>query len=194
MDIVIAGHRLDSGDAFQTYARAELTRLKDKYFARAVSAHATLSPGPRGAAFACELVMHVSAGVILKASGRAARANQAFDAALERIDKQLRRYVRRLHDHVGAPPPPDAGADDAPADYRVFETPADDADEPPAAPLIVAEAKVDVPAASVADAVMMLDLRNTTALLFRNTATGAFNMVYRREDGNIGWVEPGRGA
>lgn len=193
MDIAIAGHQLDAGEAFQGYAAAELEQVKDKYFSRAVGANVTLSPGPHKAGFVAEIVMHVRTGVILKASGKGAMARPAFDVALAKIDKQLRRYVRRLRDHAPsatpAPPPLAAaytvfqGADDA-----VVE--ADDASESGDAPLIVAEARVDVPDATVADAVMMLDLRNTTALLFKNTRTGAFNMVYRREDGNIGWVEP----
>lgn len=185
MDIAISGHRLDAGTAFRDYATAGLNQLKDKYFARAISANATLAPGPRNAGFGCELIMHVRAGVILKASGRAARAQGAFDAAAEKIDKQLRRYVRRLHDHPAhAPEPVDAA-------YTVFEAAPEFEEEAGGdAPLVVAESAVDVPTASVADAVMMLDLRNTTALMFRNSATAAFNMVYRREDGNIGWVEP----
>ena len=75
------------------------------------------------------------------------------------------------------------------AEYRVFEGVAEEADAPDA-PLTIAETRVDIPEASVSDAVMMLDLRNTTALLFKNSRTGDLNMVYRREDGNIGWVEP----
>jgi hypothetical protein len=122
-------------------------------------------------------------------------AHVAFDSAAERIEKQLRRYMRRLKDKSGgqtldslplAEPPADN------AEYRVLAAPAPDEEEVllDDAPLTIAENRVDIPDASVADAVMMLDLRNTTALMFRNSRTGALNMVYRREDGNIGWVEP----
>jgi len=99
--------------------------------------------------------------------------------------------MRRLNDKGGAPT-----LDQLPlaepldnADYRVFEAAAED-DLAPDTPLTIAETKVDIPDASVSDAVMMMDLRNTTALLFKNSRSGALNMVYRREDGNIGWVEP----
>ena len=76
------------------------------------------------------------------------------------------------------------------AAYTVFAAPADEDEPIPPAPPIVAETRVDIPDASVSDAVMMLDLRNTTALMFRNSKSGEFNMVYRRDDGTIGWVEP----
>ena len=100
--------------------------------------------------------------------------------------------MRRLKDHNG----PAVSADDAVsqavldnARYTVFE--AEETDEEASDhPVVVAETRVDVPDASVSDAVMMLDLRNTNALLFKNAGTGAFNMVYRRGDGTIGWVEP----
>jgi hypothetical protein len=76
------------------------------------------------------------------------------------------------------------------ADYRVFSSPAENDDEEAEFPAVVAETRVDIPEASVSDAVMLMDLRNTPALMFKNSGTGEFNMVYRREDGNIGWVEP----
>jgi hypothetical protein len=131
-------------------------------------------------------------GVILKGHAMAMEAHPAFDAAAEKIERQLRRYVHRLKDHSGpAVPNSDAlaGPISSNARYTVFE--ADEAEEEATDnPVIVAETRVDVPDASVSDAVMMLDLRNTNALMFRNAGTGAFNMVYRRGDGTIGWVEP----
>src|SRR5205085_2046051 len=101
--------------------------------------------------------------------------------------KQLRRYTKRLREHSGAA---NDAAYEENAGYTVFSgAPAVEDQEPPA-PTIVAETRVDIPESSVSDAVMLMDLRNTGALMFRNSATGAFNMIYRREDGNIGWVEP----
>ena len=110
----------------------------------------------------------------------------AFNGAADRIEKQLRRYFKRLREHkVGD----EAQAFVENAGYTIFSAP-QDSEEASAFPAIVAETRVDIPESSVSDAVMLLDLRNTTALLFKNKATGAFNMIYRREDGNIGWVEP----
>jgi hypothetical protein len=136
------------------------------------------------------MVAFVPQGVVLMSSDRGSDAHAAFDAASEKIEKQLRRYTRRLKDRQ-APAPEEAREVPAPnADYRVFQ-PADGADEEiEDNPLIIAETKVDIPDATVSDAVMMLDLRNTNALMFRNSGTGSFNMVYRRDDGTIGWVEP----
>ncbi len=134
-------------------------------------------------------------GLVLKASNRGIEAHGAFDGAADRIEKQLRRYMRRLKDrHNGqAIAASESGAYDGldDAGYTLFQEPGEE-EEAAEAPLIIAETRVDVPEATVSDAVMMLDLRNTNALLFRNSGTGAFNMVYRRGDGTIGWVEPNR--
>jgi hypothetical protein len=125
-------------------------------------------------------------GVVLKATHSAREAEMAFNGAADRIEKQLRRYTRRLKDHK---------VDDEAhefvenAAYTIF-SPADAGGEEAAAPAIVAETRVDIPESSVSDAVMLMDLRNTNALMFKNSGTGEFNMIYRREDGNIGWVEP----
>lgn len=194
MDIRISGHQVDTGAAFGEHVRERLGAMVAKYFPRALSAHVTLGPAPYGH-FSCDIVMHVMADLILKGSARAADAHVAFDAAAERIDKQLRRYMRRLKDRhspaaartapeVAELPPLDN------AEYKIFAAPVEDAEPEGDAPLIIAETRVDIPTASVGDAVMMLDLRNTTALMFVNSATGDHNMVYRREDGTIGWVEP----
>jgi Sigma 54 modulation/S30EA ribosomal protein C terminus len=137
------------------------------------------------------------ADLILKGSARAADAHIAFDAAAERIDKQLRRYMRRLKDrHSPAAARSTPALAELPpldnAEYKIFAAAPDDLDAEGDAPLIIAETRVDIPTASVGDAVMMLDLRNTNALMFVNSVTGDHNMVYRREDGTIGWVEPRR--
>jgi len=187
MDIRVSGHQVDAGAAFRTHVTTRLTAIADKYFSRAISAHVTLSPAPHGG-FGCDVVMHVMADLILKATGSAGEAHPAFDGAADRIDKQLRRYMRRLKDRHG----PGQRTVEAPVDldnatYIVFAEPAD---EPPDYPPVIAETRVDIPDATVSDAVMMLDLRNTNALLFRNLKSGVHNMVYRREDGSIGWVEP----
>jgi ribosomal subunit interface protein len=165
--------------------------LAEKYFSRSISAHVTFGSGPHGF-FTCDIVAHVMQGVILKGSGQGTEAHPAFDQAADRIETQLRRYMRRLKDR--SPAQALAGEIEADAGYTVFqgapETEELDGEHPP----VIAETRVDVPEASVSDAVMMLDLRNTNALLFKNSGTGAFNMVYRRGDGTIGWVEPQRAA
>lgn len=196
MDIRVSGHQVDTGEALREHVRSRMGAIADKYFARAISAQVTFGKGPHDHAFVCDIVAHVMQGVILKGSGRSPEAHPAFDQAAERVEKQLRRYMRRLKNRqsqAGDQRRPPA-LDEVPADagYTIFDAGADEIeafDHPP----VIAETRVDIPDSSVSDAVMLLDLRNTTALLFRNSASGALNMVYRRGDGTIGWVEPKRG-
>jgi ribosomal subunit interface protein len=204
MDIRVSGHQVDTGEALQTHVTNRLQGIADKYFSRAIGSNVTFGLGAHGG-FRCDIVCHVMAGLILKGSGEAQDAHLAFDQAADRIDKQLRRYMRRLKDRheqsVAAEVQRtttdggiDAGNGIDNASYVVFQGGGDeDEGEVTAeAPAIIAEMRVDIPRASVSDAVMMLDLRNTNALLFVNSGTQAFNMVYRRNDGTIGWVEPPR--
>ncbi len=188
MEIRVSGHQVDTGAALRAHVEERLGGIAGKYFARAISAHVTLGKGPHDNGFRCDIVAHVMQGLILKGSGTAMEAHPAFDGAAEKIERQLRRYMRRLKDHKGAGSSNGVAIE---AGYTVFEAD-EDAVEASDHPAIVAETRIDVPDASVSDAVMMLDLRNTNALLFKNIATGAFNMVYRRGDGTIGWVEPQR--
>ena len=189
MDIRVSGHQVDAGAAFREHVQTRLRSIADKYFSRAIGAHVTLSPAPHGG-FAVDIVMHVMSDLILKGHGQAQEAHPAFDAAADRIDKQLRRYMRRLKDRHG---PGNARAVDSATDldnaaYTIFAAAPEE--EVHDNPLIIAETRVDIPDTTVSDAVMMLNLRNTIALLFKNSKSGIHNMVYRREDGSIGWVEP----
>ena len=192
MDIRVSGHQVDTGDALKLHVTQRLQAMADKYFSRAHSAHVTFGKGPHDNGFVCDIVAHVMQGVVLKGSGSAMDAHPSFEGAADKIERQLRRYKHRLKDHQGK------GLDGVPvreadAGYTVFDA-AETAEEITGEyPLIIAETKVDVPEASVSDAVMMLDLRNTNGLLFKNVVSGAYNMVYRRGDGTIGWVEPQRG-
>ncbi len=186
MDVRVAGHQVDTGESLREHAQGRVAEIIEKYFARSVGANITFGRGPNND-FTCDIVAPVVQGVVLKASYSAREPLMAFNGAADRIEKQLRRYTNRLKDHkVGD----EAGAYVENAGYTIFSTPAGDNDEDASFPAIVAETRVDIPESSVSDAVMLMDLRNTTALMFKNSGTGEFNMVYRREDGNIGWVEP----
>ena len=191
MEIRVSGHQIETGEALQAHVSDRMNAIADKYFSRAIGAHATFGKGPHDS-FQCDIVAHVMQGLVLKGHGQAQDAHVAFEGAAERIEKQLRRYMRRLKDRNSA-----AGATLAAsldeiednASYTVFDTGTEEEDAGDA-PAIIAETRVDIPTSSVSDAVMMLDLRNTNALLFKNAGTGRHNMVYRRGDGSIGWVEP----
>ena len=185
MDIRVAGHQVATGESLQAHVTERLTAMADRYFSRAVAAHVTFGRAPHDG-FTCDIVAPVTQGIVLKSSNRAPDARIAFEGAADKIERQLKRYRGRLRERRGEGEAP-VGDDAA---YTVFA--AADSEEAPIspAPAIVAETRVDIPLASVSDAVMMLDLRNTNALMFRHSGTGAFNMVYRRDDGTIGWVEP----
>ncbi len=191
MDIRVSGQQIDVGASLTTHIETTLGAMVQKYGVRATGANVTLKPGPHDAGFVCDILMQLTQGLVLKASDRAMHTAQlGFDGAAEKIDKQMRRYKRRLEDHHRLNGVKDIAFD---AEYRVLraaDEEVEDTGESADNPLIVAETRVDIPDASVSDAVMMLDLRHTGALMFRNSRTGAYNMVYRREDGHIGWVEP----
>lgn len=186
MDIRVSGHQVETGTALQEHASERLGGVVEKYFERALSSHVTISKAPAGA-FRCDIVMHVTHGTILKSQGEAHDAHLALDNAAAKIEKQLRRYKRRLkdrHDRIVQ------ARDEEDAAYTIFAADHSEDEVTVDAPPIIAETRVDIPTASVADAVMMLDLRDTVALFFKNAGTGRHNMVYRRSDGSIGWVEP----
>lgn len=188
MDIRVSGHQVETGAALQEHASDRLNGIVEKYFNRALSSNVTLGKGPHDS-FTVDIVTHVMQGLILKGHAEAQDAHQALDKAAEKIDKQLRRYKRRLkdrHDQV------EHALREEDAAYTVFAGYEDDHEEEIVAdaPAIVAETRTNIPETSVSDAVMMLDLRDTPALFFKNAGTGRHNMVYRRADGTIGWVEP----
>lgn len=190
MEIRVSGHQIETGEALQTHVADRMNAIADKYFSRTISAQATFGRGPHDSV-TCDIIAHVMQGVVLKGHHRAQDAHIAFEGAADKIEKQLRRYTRRLKDRSGAMSTAALGELMLDAGYTVFEG-GEEETEAGDAPAVIAETRVDIPTASVSDAVMMLDLRNTTALLFVNTATSAHNMVYRRADGTIGWVEPRR--
>ena len=194
MDIRVSGHQVDTGEALRTHVSERINAMTDKYFSKAIAANVTFGRGPYDD-FTCDIVSPVSQGVVLKASNRANDAHVAFEGAADKIEKQLRRYVKRLRERRSQSAPDhiaEASADvPTNAGYTIFAAPRAEEEPISDSPPIIAETRVDIPEASVGDAAMMLDLRNTNALMFKNAKTGDFNMIYRRDDGTIGWVEPG---
>lgn len=186
MDVRVAGHQVDTGESLREHAQQRVAEVAEKYFSRSVGANVTFGRGPNND-YTCDIVAPVVQGVVLKSSYSAREPDIAFNGALDRIEKQLRRYASRLKEHRGDT---DAQPYVENAGYTIF-SPGDGAQQEKASfPAVVAETRVDIPESSVSDAVMLMDLRNTNALMFKNSGTGELNMIYRREDGNIGWVEP----
>ena len=189
MDIRVSGHQIDTGEALQTTGGRPAPRHRREIFLPRHFRPGDLRQGALRPQLHLRHRRPCSAGRGAEGLGRRrARADAAFEQAADRIEKQLRRYKRRLKDRHAQAAHAEAALD---AGYTVFAPPPEE-EEPVDHPPVVAETKVDIPVASVSDAVMLLDLRNTNALMFRNSGTGAFNMVYRRGDGTIGWVEPQR--
>ena len=187
MDIRVSGHQMDTGSALQEHASERLETIIEKHFSRALSSTVTFGKAP-ASAFACDIVLHVNHGLFLKSHGQAHDAHVAFDQAADKVEKQLRRYKRRLKDrHEQAA----YAQKEEDAAYTIFAPEETEVEElPETAPPVIAETRIDIPEVSVSDAVMLLDLRHTNALFFKNAGTGRHNMVYRRDDGSIGWVEP----
>ncbi|HVI05263.1 MAG TPA: ribosome-associated translation inhibitor RaiA [Sphingomicrobium sp.] len=186
MDVRVAGHQVDTGESLREHAQQRVAEITEKYFSRSVGANVTFGRGPNND-YTCDIIAPVVQGVVLKASHSGREPELAFNGAADRIERQLRRYTNRLKEHK---------VDEAAqayvenAAYTIFSGVNPETVGGAEFPAIVAETRVDIPESSVSDAVMLMDLRNTPALMFKNSATGAFNMIYRREDGNIGWVEP----
>jgi ribosomal subunit interface protein len=200
MQITVTGKQFDVSDAFREHSRLGLTAAAEKYFANAMEGTVVL--GREGADIRADLAVHVGRGIQVQGHGSAGDAHSAFDAALERITKRLRRHKRRLRDHHRGDAP---DYETSPAQqYVIADLPESDEGEdevtlPDSAadaaghPLIVAEMATEVVNLTVSEAVMRLDIGDLPALLFRNRAHGGLNMIYRRADGNIGWVDPQNG-
>jgi ribosomal subunit interface protein len=196
MRIQIAGRQMDVGEALRTRIEGELSSGVGKYFNRATDAVVTVGKnGGNGVEVDC--TVHLSSGISLQAQGHAGDAHSAFSDAMEKLEKRVRRYKRRLKNHHADNKSP-LPAEGATAYVLAPLNDEEEADETAsvnghdASPLVIAENAVSVRTMTVSMAVMQLDLSESPALMFRNAANGGLNLVYRRADGNIGWVDPER--
>ncbi|WP_425074370.1 ribosome hibernation-promoting factor, HPF/YfiA family [Sagittula sp. S175] len=184
----ITGKQIDIGDALQTHVKTELGSALDKYSQRPTDATVIFSKSAHE--YVCETVVHLSSGLNAAAKGHATEIYAAFDACVEKMDKQLRRYKRRLKDHHKDRTEP---VEMIEAAYNILARhgDGDDVAEPESLqPIIVAEMETKIPSLSVGEAVMQMELAGAPVLVFRNEKKDGVNVVYRREDGNIGWIDP----
>ena len=195
MSFRISGRNMNLGEALTERIEARVQAMVDKYFDGGHSGHATVEK--QGSTFTADCMIHLDTGAVLQASDRAGDATAAFEGAADRIEKRLRRYKRRLRDHHGRGRAKGYDADayaDVAANLTVMAPPPDDETDAEVAedwaPLVVAESATSVRTQTVATAVLQLDLMDEPVLVFRNAATGGVNVVYRRADGNVGWVDP----
>ncbi|MBI2717935.1 MAG: ribosome-associated translation inhibitor RaiA [Rhizobiales bacterium] len=185
MQIKITGKNLDIGDALRDHVGDRLRQLQQKYFEGTVHAHVTVEKQRAG--FHCDCTLHLATGLVLQAHGHAAEAHPAFDGTAQHLERQLKRYKQRLKDHHKSRREPVRR--EAAQAYVISA--ADERAEEPADlnPVVIAETATSVPELTVGEAVMQLDISSVPFVLFRNSGHGALNVVYRRHDGNIGWVD-----
>lgn len=198
MRIQVAGRQMDVGEALRTRIENELANGVGKYFNRATDAVVTVAKNSGGVGIAVDCLVHLPSGISLQAEGHGGDAHSAFGDALEKLEKRVRRYKRRLRNHhvdnKSPLPAEDASAYVlAPLEEEAEDDGADAQAHGEAAPLVIAEGTKPVRTMTVSMAVMQLDLTESPALMFRNAANGELNVVYRRGDGNVGWIDPGRG-
>lgn len=183
MSLRISGKHMEIGDAFRARIEDRIGEVVDKYFDGGFSGRITVEKS--GSRYSADCMIHLDTGMSLQAAGEAQEPTLAFDAAAERVEKRLRRYKRRLKSH------PVGGAQTDIA-YTVMAPVADGEDEVPEdyAPAVVAESTVALRTMSVASAVIELDMKDSPVFVFRNAGSDQVNVVYRRSDGNIGWIDP----
>ena len=183
----ISGRQIDIGEALQTHVKAELGETVEKYAQRPTEAIVIFSRNAHE--LVCEATIHLSTGLNAQAKGHATEIYAAFESCREKMDKQLRRYKRRLREHHRdrvSPVEFDGGSSYILAANEEHG----DAEPESLQPMIIAEMETKVPTVSVGEAVMQLELAQQRMLVFRNSKHGGVNVVYRRDDGNIGWIDP----
>ena len=191
MPFRVSGKKIDIGEAIRTRVNRRIADATAKYFDGGYSGHVTISK--EGFGFRTECLIHLDSGIVLEAEALAADAYASADQAAERIEKRLRRYKRRLRDRQAARTEEHAGdGGDIEAPSYVIAAPEQDTDEEIAefAPVIIAETTTSLKRLSVSEAVMQLDLTGTAVVVFRHAGHGRVNLVYRRADGHIGWIDP----
>lgn len=189
MQIQVHGKHIDVGEALTEHVNTRLTEAVGKYAERPVEASVTFSRD--GHEFCCDTSVHLSTGMDAQAKGRATEIYGCFEAAVDRLEKQLRRYKRRLKDHHQKRQSPiEAFGASSYILGRGSEETEEDNEPDTLQPVIVAEMETKVQSLSVGEAVMQMELAGAPLLVFRNDAHGGVNVVYQREDGNIGWVDP----
>ena len=183
----ISGKQIDIGASLQTHVQNELGGVVQKYAERPTDAQVIFSRS--GHEYVCESTVHLSTGLTAQAKAHATEIYAAFEACSEKMEKQLRRYKRRLKDHhrERAEPVELSGASSY---ILASEEQSQDAEPESLQPIIVAEMQTQIPSLSVGEAVMQMELAGAPVLIFRNEGKDGLNVVYRRDDGNIGWIDP----
>jgi ribosomal subunit interface protein len=191
MHVTVKGKQIEVGDALRDHVESALTASVSKYFSNPLESQIVFTREAH--LFRADVSVHVGRSILVQGQGLAADAYAAGDAAIEHVAKRLRRHKRRLRDHHKER---DSKVEALTAQAYVLAAEADDDDAAPGdgstddRPVVVAEMTTEILTLSVGEAVMRLDLGDQPALMFRHAGHGGLNLVYRRPDGNIGWIDP----
>ena len=183
----ISGKHIDIGEALQTHVKAELGEVVEKYAQRPTEAVVVFSKSAHE--YVCEATIHLSTGLSAQAKGHASDIYAAFESCREKMDKQLRRYKRRIRNHHQNRPAPVEYGGASSYILAPTEEP-EEGDSGELVPIVIAEMETKIASITVGEAVMQMELAGAGMLVFRNDAHGGVNVVYRRDDGNIGWIDP----
>lgn len=189
MGLRISGKNINIGEALRTHVSDRLKSVTEKYFDGSVSGHVTIEP--EGSGYRADCTLHLASGVTIQADGRAQEVYASFDQTAARIESRMRRYKRKLKDRSAAQR---ESINSEPMRYTVLSALDETEDAPSESefkPAIVAELEKTLKQLSVSAAVLELDLSGLPVLAFRHATTGRVNVIYRRTDGNIGWIDPG---
>jgi ribosomal subunit interface protein len=201
MHITVAGKQVDTGEALRTHVREQLDSIAKKYFDHALEANVTFRRDAKGHAFVCDINLKAGRDLFMRGEGEGPDAHRAFEEAAEHVAKRLRRYRRRVNDHARSLAAM-REREQEPVRQVVLQSPEaleEEAEPAPAAnghdhhPAVIAETPEVLAQLTVSEAVMRLDLTAAPVLMFRNSGNGALNVIYRRADGHIGWMDPGKG-
>jgi ribosomal subunit interface protein len=197
MHITVAGKQVETGEALQSHVRNGLGSIARKYFDHALEANVTFRRDAKGHAFVCDINLKAGRDLFMRGEGEGPDAHRAFEEAAEHVAKRLRRYRRRVNDHARSLAAERDRPRGEPARQVVLRGPEEeeaDAAEAELAngadhPAVVAESQAVIETLTVGEAVMRLDLMQLQVLMFRNRQTGALNVVHRRGDGHVGWID-----
>ncbi|MEM7215480.1 MAG: ribosome-associated translation inhibitor RaiA [Pseudomonadota bacterium] len=185
MTLRISGKHMNVGETLTSRIEDKLDEAVTKYFPGGYNGHVTLEK--QGNQYSCDCVIHLDSSTDLQGTARENDPTSAFEMASDKIEKRLRRYKRRLKDHHAN----SSKIERMQAAYSIVEAPAEEEEIPEDYnPVIIAETLTSIESQSVAEAVMKLDLTDNPVIVFTNAGTGKTNVVYRRGDGNIGWIDP----
>lgn len=188
MQLTVKGKHLDVGDSLREHVRANLTHTAEKYFRDPIEATVVFTK-EKNHRYKADISIHVGHGIVLEAQSEADDPYPAFDGASQRVAKRLSKFKDRLKDHHKR----QGVSESAAAAYTTFSSNENTTQEK-AGPAVIAEMQTTIATMAVSDAVMRLELGDLPAVLFRNPTHGGYNVVYRRKDGNIGWIDPDGGA